>query len=282
MKLALAPYLVSICFLSLACATSAQQSSDSQEPIQGTTSASFMERNVERESGPVNILFVLDCSYSMKEKFGGSEKKMNAAKAVLENAMARIPNEVNLGLRVFGEGFANVPEIDCRQTRLLVPLGQHNRGAIIRSVRQIEPFGLTPLEYAIRVAAESDFRDVQGKKTLIVITDGADTCGGNPCAYVHSLPRRGIRLKIDVVGVDLKREPAARAQLNCITEATGGKYYDANSSAEMIDGVAKSVDKAISGRVLPKAAPAEEKPKSQPDSVPPDAAPVVKPLETKP
>src|SRR5262249_41451593 len=116
-----------------------------------------------------------------------------------------------------------------------------------------------------------DFRGVQGQKTLIVITDGADTCGGDPCAYVKSLPMRGIKLKIDVVGVDLKREPAARAQLNCITETANGKYFGANSAAELIDGVSKSFEKAISGRVLPKS------------QVPPADKPVeTKPDETKP
>jgi len=222
--------------------------------LQGGAQGSFIQGGAQRDGGPVNILFVLDASYSMKEKLGNDERKMTAAKQVLQSALSRIPNDVNLGLRVFGQSFArDNPMADCMATTLLVPLGQHNRGAIIRQVNQIEPYGMTPLEYAISQAAANDFRNVEGSKTLILITDGADTCGGNPCAYVRSLPSLGIKLKVDVVGVDLKRDPTARAQLHCVAEISGGKYFDANTAAELVDSVSKSVGSAISGKVLPRA-----------------------------
>ncbi len=211
----------------------------------------------EPEAGPVNILFVLDASYSMKEKLSG-EMKMTAAKEVLQNALSRIPNSVNIGLRVFGQSYSNLADIDCRQTSLLVPIGQHNRGAIIKSIRQIEPFGMTPIMFALRQAAEEDFRGVIGPKTVILITDGADTCGGDPCAYLTMLRAHGIRIKVDVVGMDLAREKAAREQLKCITAVSLGKYYEANSSTQLIEGIGNSVDQAISGRVLPKEKPTEQ------------------------
>lgn len=213
----------------------------------------------EPEGGPVNILFVLDASYSMKEKLSG-EMKMTAAKEVLQNALSRIPNSVNLGLRVFGQSYSNLADIDCRQSSLLVPIGQHNRGAIIKSIRQIEPFGMTPIMYALRQAAEEDFRGIVGPKTVILITDGADTCGGDPCAYLTMLRAHGIRMKVDVVGVDLAREKAAREQLKCITAVSLGKYYEANSSTQLIEGIGNSVDQAISGKVLPKEKPPQENP----------------------
>lgn len=236
------------------------KSSAQSTALSGGTVSTFLPGNIERESGPINILFVLDCSYSMKEKFGGDEKKMIAAKQVLESALTRIPNDVNLGLRVFGQGFSNMPDADCRATQLVVPLGTHNRNAIIQRVRQIEPFGMTPLEFALRRAAEDDFRGMTGPKTIILISDGADTCGGDPCAFISMLPRYGIRIKVDVVGLDLKRDPRARYQLNCVAETSGGHYYDANSAGDLIDSVSHSIDKAISGRVLPKKTPDQAQP----------------------
>ncbi len=225
--------------------------------IQGGAQGSLMQGNVERLAGPVNILFVLDCSYSMKEKFAGGIQKIESAKQVMQTALSRIPGDVNLGLRVFGQGaaaggFNGASEIDCRQTALLVPLGQGNRRSIIEKVRNIKPFGMTPLEYAIRQAAEDDFSGAQGTKTMILITDGADTCGGDPCRYIRALPLLGIHLKVDVVGLDLKHDRLARAELNCVAEGSGGKYYDANSAPEMIESVSTSVNQAISGKVLPK------------------------------
>lgn len=215
-----------------------------------------VSRGGEDESGAPNILFVLDASYSMKEKLSG-EMKMTTAKEVLQNALSRIPNNVNLGLRVFGQNYSNLAQIDCQQTALMVPIGQHNRGAIIKSIRQIEPYGMTPIMFALRQAAEEDFRGIVGPKTVILITDGADTCGGDPCAYLSILRARGIQMKVDVVGVDLAREKAAREQLKCITAVSSGRYYEANSSQALIDGISTSVDQAISGRVLPKDKPAE-------------------------
>ena len=232
--------------------------------IQGGTQGAMVKGQVEHDSGPVNILLLIDASYSMKENLSGSVQKMDAAKQVLQNALARIPTEVNLGLRVFGQSFTNDPATDCQQSALLVPMGQGNRRSIIEQMRQIHPFGLTPLTYAL-MQAERDLRLVTGPKTLILITDGAETCGGNPCEYVRRLNQIGIKIKVDIVGLGLKRERDARAQLNCIAEVSGGKYYDANTAAELIDSVTQSVSKAISGRVIIKGKDGTETP---PDLVP--------------
>ncbi len=261
----LASYLLSLTFILFLGAKLTMQSALAQSELQAGVGGGRVEGGVEQEAGPVNILFVLDASYSMKEKLSG-EMKMSAAKEVLQNALARIPNSVNLGLRVFGQSYSNLADIDCRQTSLLVPIGQHNRAAIIKNIRQIEPFGMTPIMFALRMAAEEDFRGIHGPKTVILITDGADTCGGDPCAYLQALKMRGIQMKVDVVGVDLAREKAAREQLKCISAISLGKYYEANSSTELIDGIGKSVDKAISGKVLPR-------------SVEPPTAPMDKTIE---
>ncbi|MDR3616950.1 MAG: VWA domain-containing protein [Candidatus Obscuribacterales bacterium] len=229
----------------------ASTASTSATTMQTGASNSVIQASVEHESGPVNIMFLLDASYSMKEKLNGAEKKINAAKQVLETALARIPNDVNIGMRVFGQGYTGTGS-DCFQTQLLVPLGLHNRNSIIQRTRTIEPFGLTPLAYALRQTVEEDFRYAQGAKTIILISDGADTCGADPCAFMRLLPRYGVKIKCDVVGLDVHHDNAARNQLNCIANATGGKYYDANTSGDLIDSVSQSVDKAISGRVIVK------------------------------
>ncbi len=236
---------------------STEQSSRSDgqvQALQGNSSNSLIEGGIEHASEPLNILFLLDCSLSMKEKMKDQTQKIEAAKQVLQRALARIPGDVNTGLRVFGQGnmggafFMN----DCQQTALLVPLGQGNRRAIIEQVRAIRAFGMTPLTYALEQSARSDFTGVTGRKVIILISDGADTCGGDPCRLIRMLPAYGIRIKIDVVGLDLKHDHGARAELNCITESSGGKYYDANSAEEFIDSVQESVNTAITGRVIQK------------------------------
>ncbi len=219
--------------------------------LQGGTQGELIQGKVEQESGPVNVLILIDSSYSMKEKLGGGEAKMISAKHVLESTLARIPPDVNLGLRVFGQGYTGSPDIDCQQSALLVPIGHGNRRSIIEQVRQLRPYGLTPLTYAL-MQAERDLRQVEGSKTVILISDGAETCGGDPCAYIARLRACGVKLKVDIVGLGMWRERTARSQLNCIAERSGGKYYDANTAAELADSISSMVHAALSGRVITK------------------------------
>jgi Ca-activated chloride channel family protein len=219
---------------------------------------------VQREAGPVNILFIVDGSRSMLEEIErGGRQKMDAAKDVLQQALSRIPNDVNIGLRVFGQGaltsqhsmfgggFGGLNlDSECQNSALWVPIDRHNRRTFIEKVRQIKPYGMTPLAYAIEQAAHYDFRGVEGSKVIILITDGADTCNSDPCDVIKRLPLYGIRLKVDVVGLALAREPEARRQLDCIAKTSNGKYYDAKSSAELINSISASVSKAIEGRVI--------------------------------
>ncbi len=230
--------------------------------LQMGADSSTLQVGVERQAQPLNILFIVDGSRSMLEGLGQGTQKMDAAKQVLQNAIARIPSDVNLGLRVFGQssmpsggggglfsaGFNAATE--CQNTALWVPIGRGNRRSIIEKVRQIKPFGMTPLALAIEQAASQDFRGLEGQKVIILITDGAESCLRDPCAVIRELPRYGIQIKVDVVGLSLRREPEAKRQLNCIADSSGGKYYDANTAADLIESVSQSVSKAIEGRVI--------------------------------
>lgn len=215
----------------------------------------LIQASVERQGGPIHILFLIDCSQSMKEKIsveGSSDKeqKMEAAKRVLQSGVSQLPPDVNIGIRVFGQGFHGDLS-DCQQSALIVPIANHNRRMIIEQVRQLRPFGLTPLTYAL-MQAEQDLRYINGSKTIILISDGAETCGGDPCQYIDRLNRLGVKLKVDIVGLGLRRDFLAKRQLDCIAQKSGGKFYDANTSGELVNSINTSVREAISGKVLTK------------------------------
>lgn len=217
----------------------------------GTASMMIKARAIKKQK-PTTILFVVDASLSMKEAIDRDEhgrkiQKIDAAKQVLQKAMMKIPTGVDVGLRVFGH--LSQPGLECQATALLVPPGKGNRTAIISRVRPIRPTGLTPLTYALHQAAEYDLRRAPGQKTIILITDGVDTCGHDPCAYIKTLKPRGIDLKVDIVGLDIRRD-FAKKKLDCIATSSGGKYYDANTAADLIDSVSHSVSQAISGEVI--------------------------------
>lgn len=223
--------------------------------LQVGTQNTLLQAGVERAGGSVNILFLVDASHSMIEKIptgdGGKEERMDAAKRVLQTAIANLPSDINVGLRVFGQGFSNDPYADCQQSALLVPIGKNNRRSVIEKVRTLRAHGLTPLTYAL-TQAEHDLRYCNGPKTIILISDGAETCGGDPCAYIDRLAQLGIKIKVDIVGLGLKRDHEAKAQLGCIAKASGGNYYDANTAADLVNSISNSVKQAISGKVLTK------------------------------
>lgn len=225
--------------------------------LQTGTQGTLLQSGVERQAPQMNIIILIDCSHSMKEGLGGPlaaghEQKMDAAKRVLQETMATIPSDVNVGLRVFGQSFHNEPYLDCQQSALLVPLGTRNRRAIIERVREIRPFGLTPLTYGLREAAH-DLESSQGRRQIILISDGAETCGENPCGLVRWLTSHGYDLKIDIVGLGLKHDFEAKDQLDCIARTSGGNFYDSNTAAELVDNIRKIVGETkVSGKILTK------------------------------
>lgn len=231
--------------------------------LQTGTQNMVIQSGVERQTEKTNILILVDCSQSMKEGVGGMfssnhDPKMETAKKVLEQTLASIPSDVSIGLRVFGQSFNNDPYMDCQQSALLVPIGTHNRRAMVERIRQIRPFGLTPLTYGLQQAAQ-DLEQAGGKKQIVLISDGAETCGNDPCALVRMLTLRGFNIKIDIVGLGLRNDIDAKLQLNCIASQSGGKFYDSSTAAEMVDNLKKVVagENKVSGRVLIKMKPAD-------------------------
>lgn len=231
--------------------------------LQTGAGSTMLQVGTEKTGGPVTILIIFDASLSMNEKLEHQDQKIDAAKKVLETALSRIPPDVKVGLRVFGH--TAFPD-SCHASALLVPPGVGNRGSIIKRIRRIIPTGMTPLTFALQQAAENDLRDIEGRKTIILITDGNDTCNADPCAYIATLPYRGINIKVDVVGLDLK-DKSAKRKLDCISKMSNGKYYDAHTAPELLDSISHSVSQAISGVVITN--------KGQNKETPPELVPIV-------
>ena len=203
------------------------------------------------------VLIILDCSNSMKnyppigfsrsKSASGSSRltKLEAAKSVILSIVQRLPTKTILGLRTLGTSLTGDPFYDCKQSKLAVPPDKNNRKKIVDYCREIEPVGSTPLEFALRQAAESDLAKLPGTKKIILLCDGADTCGGNPCEFVKQLPRLGLAITVDVLGFAI-RDSNARGQLQCIADSTAGQFFDISSTDELavfLQNLDKSKDK---------------------------------------
>jgi hypothetical protein len=92
--------------------------------------------------------------------------------------------------------------------------------------------GLTPLAYVLRKARE-DFAAISGSKMLILVSDGMETCEGDPIAAARALVAAGYDLQVHIVGYDVARYQEAREQLREIAEVAGGDYVDASDSQKL-------------------------------------------------
>ncbi len=195
------------------------------------------------------VLIVLDASASMEDKIQG-ETKSHIAKRVLEDVLTKSDTNINLGLRVYGASKPTGNQyLDCSDSKLVVLPGTNNRRTIISEAYKILPRGFTPITYSLSQATR-DLQSYNGDKSIILISDGLETCGGDPCKLSQDIAGSKIDLKIDVVGFGVKDDWLAQEQLRCIALSTNGKYYAANSAEELTQGLSQSINEKVSGRII--------------------------------
>ena len=172
-----------------------------------------------------DVVFVYDASGSMWGQVDGTSK-VETARQVLAELVHGWPENVKLGLVAYGHR----SEGDCQDIETLIPPGQVNRTDFVSRVSAIRPRGKTPLSAAIQHAADLlSFRDHPA--TVVLISDGVETCQADPCAVSQQLARQGVKFTAHVVGFDLQDE--AHKKLACIAENTGGLFLPAANAAEL-------------------------------------------------
>lgn len=171
-------------------------------------------------------VFIVDASGSMAGAAGG-QAKIDAAKAVLAQVIPAVAPEVKIGLAAYGHRREN----DCTDIEILAPPGNEDRNALLARVAAMQPKGMTPISAAItQVADRLKGRDAE--TTIVLVSDGQETCAGDPCAVVQALKTAGVKFVLHVVGFDVT--DADKAQLECIAQAGGGKYFGAADGAALL------------------------------------------------
>ncbi len=174
------------------------------------------------EYTPNSFMIVLDTSSSMGETISG-ERKIDIAKTVIIDLLDNLPDNSPVGFRVFG---------GCGHSRLVSPVVPLQRVSLKSEVQALEPGGATPLALALELA-KADFEAVPDPKLILLVSDGMETCKGDPVAAARDLLDTGYDLRIHVVGFDVSTNVPARDQLIEIARSTGGLYYDAQNSEEL-------------------------------------------------
>ena len=195
------------------------------------------------------VLFVLDASGSMWGQIDG-EPKIDIARRVLGDLVADLPADVEVGLEAYGHNRKD----DCADIEMLSAIGS-DRGALKDAIQTLSPKGMTPLTESIKRAA-AELREVEGASSIVVVSDGKETCDADPCAAAKAARAGGTDIRIHVVGFDVTAEEGE--QLACIAEGGAGKYFSASNAKELVTAFAE-VKKAV----------AEPEPEPEPAPPPP-------------
>jgi Ca-activated chloride channel homolog len=190
---------------------------------QGFVLSQGRQQNPEKEPPLTRILFIFDASQSMFARWQ-SDMRINIARNLLTellDSLEFIPN-TQLALRVYGHQ-KRFPPQDCDDTKLEIAFADHNAPRIKQRLRSITPRGTTPIAMSLE-RAQNDFPPCANCRNIIVlITDGIEECGGDPCAVSRELQSKGIFLKPFVIGIGRD----FRSDFECV-----GNYYDATSEME--------------------------------------------------
>ena len=179
-------------------------------------------------------IIVLDASGSMWAQIDG-KSRIEIAKETVRTVVGNLPPDREIGLMVYGHRDKG----SCEDIELVVPPAAGTSAAIIAATNKISPKGKTPLSAAVKQAAEA-LKYTEEKATVILVTDGLETCNADPCALGAELEKAGVDFTAHVVGFGLTE--AEGKKVACLATNTGGQYIQASD--------AKSLTKALTTTVL--------------------------------
>ena len=171
-------------------------------------------------------MFLLDASSSMLVSDDGTTTRIDKAKNALSSTLDTIPADVKVGLRVYGSQVPDTDEVNgCQDSQLISKPVINNTASLKSAVSAVQAKGWSLMGKSLQ-DIQGEFQG-DGTKTVILISDGIDTCTPpDACEIAKNLMSGESKIKVNTVGLLVSAE--ARAQLNCIAANSGGNYYDIN------------------------------------------------------
>ena len=181
-----------------------------------------------------SVIVVFDGSGSMWGQVDG-KPKIEIAREVMGTLLQDWNEDIDLGLMVYGHREKG----SCADIELVVPVSTPDGKRILNAVNGINPKGKTPISAALKQAAE-DLRYTEDTATVILISDGEESCNADPCAVARELEAKGINFTAHVIGFDIKGNKQAQAQLKCVADSTGGRFFEAQNTEGLKEALAET------------------------------------------
>lgn len=175
--------------------------------------------------GRGDTIIVVDASGSMWGQVDGVPK-IEIARAVFADLLGDWPAERQLGVIAYGHRRKG----DCSDIERIIDVGPLDSGEALERINALKPKGRTPLTAAVEQAAEAlRYQDVPA--TVILLTDGIETCERDPCKLAAALEQAGVGFTAHVVGFDVAAKD--QPKIACIAENTGGLFVSADTAVQL-------------------------------------------------
>ncbi|WP_253382221.1 VWA domain-containing protein [Notoacmeibacter sp. MSK16QG-6] len=185
------------------------------------------------EDSDRDLMVVLDVSGSMWGQIDGLSKIEIARQTFGDLSAGWTRDGVSAGLVAYGHRRKG----DCNDIEVISEPSPESASAMPSLVNRLNPKGKTPLSAAVRKAADV-LKFTEHAATVILLSDGRETCNADPCAVGEELERLGVDFTAHVIGFDIT-DPKDKAQLQCLAENTGGRYLDASNAASLNEAFAE-------------------------------------------
>lgn len=190
-----------------------------------------------------DIEFLLDLSGSMR-KVADGETQIETARQALAKALANIQGDTQTALRVYGHRVEQTNKAEsCKDTELVVPFAADNHATIKSKMAALEPKGFTPIAYSLEQSKNDFSLTREAKKVIILLSDGEETCDGDPIAVLKKLKEEGFELVVHAIGFNV--DAKTREQLEAIADFTGGKYFDAQGASQLSEALKEATQEAV-------------------------------------
>ncbi|UVC17141.1 vWA domain-containing protein [Mesorhizobium onobrychidis] len=196
------------------------------------------------------VILILDASGSMWAQIDG-KPKLEIARESLRTVLQSVPADREIGFMAYGHREKG----SCEDIELIVPPQAGSAAAVSAAADSLKFLGKTPLTSAVSQAAEA-LKYTEDKATVILITDGLETCNGDPCALGKELKAAGVDFTVDVVGFGLSADEGR--QVACLADNTGGRYIQASDEQALRDALVETIAAAPAPEPAPAPQPAPE------------------------
>lgn len=208
-----------------------QATSGSTAPSAGTGNAPV----VSTGEGPAPVVLILDASGSMVRETTKGRTRMEDARDAMLKAVDDLPDGAQVALLVFGTGTGNSDAeqaAGCTDVKTVAKMGVLDRKALGNSIKAVKASGYTPIGPALRIA--SGLLPQHGAGTIVLVSDGVDTCSPPPaCEVASELHGANGALAIHAVGFGVDKDEQAKQQLECIGRVGGGSYLPASNVSQL-------------------------------------------------